>query len=196
MANPNILNSTSVKYFNYTQILETQRYTVSTSLTSDYQTKNIVLRNDVNSGKILKITRMYFSNQSVANRNGLSNTRSLYLTYIKDYTDATIADTTVAFNNVTYLPIYGDTRLDLIRGNIRLTVPNNNPRLDAVQILPQTTIVGINTTNLLYGADSFYLMEGNAFECWAYGGSTSDLVQAEFTNGRARIHIEYEEYTG
>jgi len=189
MANPNILNSTSVKYFNYNKILEKERYTISTSPTSDYQTKNIVLRNDVNSGKILKINRIYFSNQCISTRN--ANSRSLYLTYITDYTDSTIADTALGNNGTTFLPRFGETRIEVTRNSPSVTYLYNNPIMVMAQIFPSET-----STSFFYNWDSFYLMEGNAIECWASTSySSQDLAYAEFYTGRARIHIEYEEYT-
>ena len=197
MANPNILNSTSVKYVNYTRILEKELYTISTSPTSDYQTKNIVLRNDVNSGKILKINRIYFSNQCVSGRN--TARRDLHLTYITDYTDATIADTSLSYSSSVIT--YGNTRLPVSTGGVSVYFKDGDPELQSKQILPQTytqTSVGITTTSLFYGMESFYLMEGNALECWAdaYGYNNGTLTVAEYFRGRARIHIEYEEFVG
>ena len=184
MANPNILNSTSVKYHSLDVIIDKQLFTPSSSLTSDYQTKNIVLRNNTNSGKVFKITRIAIGNQQVSNLTN-SRIRTFTLTYITDYTDSSIGDT--AYYSSTAAPLYGEARITFIREQ-DIT---SSKDINTVSVLPSTS-----STSLFQNSDHFYLKEGAALECYASasGYSSSALATAEYYRGRARIFIDYEEY--
>jgi hypothetical protein len=188
MANPNILNSTSVKYHSIDVILDTQLFTPSSTLTSDYQTKNIVLRNNVNSGKVFKITRIALSNQKVGGRNG---PRSFYLTYITDYTDSSIGDTSLG-----YFTLYGESRIFILSRDIDVnTTPYNIT--NTYPVLPPIEDWAGGSGFLFHNCDHFYMKEGAALECYATaGGYTLEQgpPNAEYYRGRARIHINYEEY--
>ena len=193
MANPNILNSTSVKYFELDVRLQKELFTISTSATSDYQTKNIVFKNEVNSGKVFKINKIYYSNQQVRS-GGSTGQRDLYLTFITDYTVLT-NDTLGTDGSGNVVSSYSHERR-MITNNLSLGTIAYNPTLVCKRIFPAEDT---ETTSIYYGRDKLYFMEGNAFEAWAEADSgygSQDLDYAEYFRGRARLHIEYEEYTG
>ena len=149
MANPNILNSTSVKYHSLDVIIDKQLFTLS-SLTSDYQTKNIVSRNNTNSGKVFKITRIAIGNQQVSNFSPIVASELLPLTYITDYTDSSIGDT--AYYSSTAAPLYGEFfRITFIREQ-DIT---SSKDINTVSVLPSTS-----STSLFQNSDQFYLKEG------------------------------------
>lgn len=190
MANPNILNSTSVKYHSIDVILDTELFTPSSSLTSDYQTKNIVLRNNVNSGKVFKITRIALSNQKVGRLTSVS--RNFYLTYITDYTDSSIGDTGYPYNPPASGIYYGESRIFILSRTISVgTTPANIT--NTYPVLPPIEDWADNAGFLFHNCDHFYLKEGAALECYATANGYDPPI-ADWYQGRARIHINYEEY--
>ena len=185
MANPNILNVTSVKYYSIQPILYTDLFTFSSSLSSDYQTKNIVLRNNLNSGKILKISRISISNEALTNTSGQN--RDFEVTFIKDYTDSTVGDMTRYIGSITAIGTYATARVRIATKNIAV---GGFGDIQSEQLLPSG-----NTTDLYYNTKFIYLMEGNAIEAIADdGGGGYSYPAVESYHGRARIHIDYEEY--
>lgn len=189
MANPNILNSTSVKYYSIQTVLDADLFTFSTSLTSDYQTKNIVLRNELNSGKIFKITRIVISNQALTTRSGQN--RDFEVTFIKDYTDSTTGDFGSYSGSNSAINTFATSRV----GRINSTIVNLAVNFYGVKTVSKVLLPSGNTTDLYYNTNFIYLMEGNAIEAYAEdGGGGYSYPTVEYYHGRARIHIDYEEY--
>jgi len=207
MANPNILDATSVKYFNLVESVALLNHTPSTSATSDYQTKTLVLKNLVNSGKVLKINRLYYSLQRVYSRTTTGGV-TFNLHFITDYTASDIVDRTYSFATSPYYTPTDDgfSKSVIISPSRTIGAVGSSTFAKFLTILPSqdTTLTGL--FDQFITNEYLYLNEGQALAIWAngYGGETlgtgeteiDHRRQSEYFLGRARVHIQYEEYTG
>jgi hypothetical protein len=201
MANPNILDATSVKYFNLVRRVEYQEHTPSTSPTSDYQTKTLVLKNLFNSGKVIKINRIRLSLQRVYNRT-TSDGGNFALDFITDYTASDIVDRTYSgASSPFFIPSNDGYSQSVIRTpGYSLGPVGGSTAAEFLTVFPPLDTTGDGFLDQFTTNEYLYLNEGQALAIWmgSYGSATDPtdkIRQTEYFRGRGRVHIQYEEYT-